>query len=109
MPAYACSTSASIALSLNKLFKSCFGLNQVRASEAFCETRVNGTQDAFGIIQFVQFLPEPGEAGSGSQFEHFRMLTPCNLQGFTKTLFCFIDWWVGLSEQQFAPQSKKFC
>src|SRR5918996_1431968 len=27
----------------------------------------------------AQFFPEPGEAGGGSQFDHFRMLTPCNL------------------------------
>ena len=36
------------------------------------------------------------------------MLIPCDLQGFTKTPFCFIEWLVGLSEQQFAFQSKQF-
>ena len=36
------------------------------------------------------------------------MLIVCNLQGFTQTLFCCLDGWVGLSEQQFAFQSKQF-
>ena len=36
------------------------------------------------------------------------MLIPCNLQGFTETLFCCTDTLVRLTEQEFSFQSKKF-